>query len=185
MPTVITDNRRHKAPGTPELHMAKSEDLPVYQVDHLNPSVSEEDTIRAAITILSGRLREPGACIDSPEATRKYLALELAEEQAEHFCCLFLDNRNRVIKFDRLFTGTIDGCSVHPREVARACIKYNAAALILAHNHPSGMSEPSRADIQLTKRLVDALALLDIRILDHIIIGGASDYTSFAERGLI
>lgn len=150
------------------------------------PNKAEEDeTIARALDILSYRLAQPGACIDSPQATRQYLALQLAEEPAEMFCCMFLDNRHRVIAFERLFTGTIDGCSVHPREVARACLKYNAAAVILAHNHPSGMAEPSRADTQLTKRLVDALGLLDIRILDHIIIGGADEYTSFAERGLI
>ena len=191
MPTVITDSRRHEAPGTPELHMTRSEDPIAYVVKaelaatQKANRATEDETIARALDILAYRLGKPGACIDSPEATRKYLAIELADAKMEHFCCLFLDNRHRVIKFTRMFTGTIDGCSVHPREVARACLELNAAAVVLAHNHPSGVAEPSRADINLTKRLVDALALLDIRVLDHIIIGGASDYTSFAERGLI
>ena len=191
MPTVTTDKRRHEAPGQPELHMTRSEDPTAYLVKReldatqKDNRAAEDDTIARALDILRYRLTEPGACIDTPSATRQFLALELAQELSEVFCCMFLDNRHRVIRFDRLFTGTIDGCSVHPREVVRACIKYNAAALILAHNHPSGEAEPSRADITLTKRLVEAVALIDVRILDHIVIGGASDYTSFAERGLI
>ncbi len=100
------------------------------------------------------------------------------------FCCLFLDNRNRVISFDELFRGTIDGASVHPREVVKIALQRNAAAVILAHNHPSGVAEPSQADEIITRRLRDALGLVDIRILDHFVIG-EGDCVSFAERGLI
>ena len=97
---------------------------------------------------------------------------------------ILLDNRHRVIEYLELFNGTIDGATVHPREVVKACLKVNAAALVLAHNHPSGEAEPSRADIQLTKRLTEAVALVDVRLLDHFVIGG-TDVISFAERGLI
>ena len=100
----------------------------------------------------------------------------------ELFCCLFLDNRHRVICCEELFRGTINGASVHPREVVRRALEHNAAALILAHNHPSGVAEPSQADIQITHRLRDALALVDIRVLDHMIVGDG-EISSLAERG--
>ncbi|MGB5306191.1 MAG: DNA repair protein RadC [Gammaproteobacteria bacterium] len=122
--------------------------------------------------------------LEHPEATRRFLSSRLRHYQQEVFACLFLDNRHRVILFEELFRGTIDGASVHPREVVRRALQHNAAAVILAHNHPSGVAEPSRADIQLTRRLTDALALVDIRVLDHFIIG-EGDGTSFAERGLL
>lgn len=122
--------------------------------------------------------------LENPEATRRFLISRLRHYPQEVFACLFLDNRNRVILFEELFRGTINGASVHPREVVRRALQHNAAAVILAHNHPSGVAEPSRADIQLTRRLTDALALVDIRVLDHLIIG-EGDGVSFAERGLI
>lgn len=122
--------------------------------------------------------------LENPEATRQYLASRLRHHPHEVFACLFLDNRHRVIAFEELFRGTIDGASVHPREVVRRALHHNAAALILAHNHPSGVAEPSRADIQLTRRLTDALALVDIRVLDHLVIGDGEG-TSLAERGLL
>ncbi|MGD8312077.1 MAG: DNA repair protein RadC [Gammaproteobacteria bacterium] len=122
--------------------------------------------------------------LENPAATRRYLASRLRHYPHEVFACLFLDNRHRVIVFEELFHGTIDGASVHPREVVKRALQYNAAALILAHNHPSGVAEPSRADVQLTRRLVDALALVDIRVLDHLVIGDGEG-TSLAERGLI
>jgi DNA repair protein RadC len=102
----------------------------------------------------------------------------------EVFACLFLDTRHRVISYEELFQGTIDGASVHPREVLRRALQHNAAAVILAHNHPSGVAEPSDADRRITTRLKDALALVDIRVLDHIVIGDQLA-TSFAERGWI
>ncbi|MEA3639081.1 MAG: DNA repair protein RadC [Lamprobacter sp.] len=122
--------------------------------------------------------------LTSPDATRDYLKLRLRGLSHEVFACLFLDNRHRVIEYQELFRGTIDGASVHPREVVKEAIRWNAAAVIFAHNHPSGVAEPSQADLRITKRLQDALELIDVRVLDHIIVG-EQDGTSFAERGLI
>ena len=122
--------------------------------------------------------------LENPDTTRRFLTARLRHLPHEVFACLFLDNRHRVIAFEELFRGTIDGASVHPREVVRRVLHFNAAAVILAHNHPSGVPEPSRADVQLTRRLVDALALVDVRVLDHFIVGEGSG-VSFAERGLI
>ncbi|WP_462320211.1 RadC family protein [Halochromatium sp.] len=122
--------------------------------------------------------------LTSPNATRDYLKLRLRGLSHEVFACLFLDNRHRVIEYQELFRGTIDGASVHPREVVKEAIRWNAAAVIFAHNHPSGVAEPSQADLRITKRLQDALDLIDVRVLDHIIVG-EDEGTSFAERGLI
>lgn len=122
--------------------------------------------------------------LTSPEAVRNYLKSRLRVHPHEVFACLFLDNRHRVIEYRELFRGTIDGASVHPREVVREAMRWNAAAVILAHNHPSGVAEPSQSDLHITQRLQDALALVDVRVLDHIIIGEGGG-TSFAERGLL
>ena len=122
--------------------------------------------------------------ISSPADTRDYLAQRFVGMEHEVFCALWLDNRNRVIAFDPLFRGTIDGASVHPREVVKRALELNAAAVCLAHNHPSGVAEPSNADEIITRRLRDALNLVDIRVLDHIVCG-AMETVSFAERGLI
>lgn len=125
-----------------------------------------------------------GDALSSPQQTRHYLHHQLSGHPSEVFACLFLDNRHRVIAFEELFHGTIDGASVHPREVIRRALQHNAAALILAHNHPSGVAEPSDADRAITHRLRDCLAPLDIRVLDHIIVGSGV-ITSLAERGLV
>ena len=110
--------------------------------------------------------------------------MRLRDLQHEVFCCVYLDNRNRVIAFEELFRGTIDGASVHPREVVKEALSRNAAAVILAHNHPSGVAEPSVADQMVTQRLKEALALIEVRLLDHLVIGdGVCE--SFAERGLL
>lgn len=122
-------------------------------------------------------------CLTSPADTLTYLKSRLRDQPHEIFACLMLDNRNRVIAFRELSRGTIDGASVYPREVVKQALADNAACVILAHNHPSGVSEPSQADIQITKRLQDALALVDIRVLDHVIVGERS--LCFSERGLI
>jgi DNA repair protein RadC len=122
--------------------------------------------------------------LTSPEATRDYLKLRLRGLSHEVFACLFLDNRHRVIEYQELFRGTIDGASVHPREVLKEALRWNAAAVIFAHNHPSGVAEPSQADLHITKRLQNTLDVIDVRVLDHIIVG-ENDGTSFAERGLI
>lgn len=125
-----------------------------------------------------------GDALQSVADTRRYLTAKLRHEPHEVFGCLFLDNRHRVIHFEELFHGTIDGASVHPRQVVKRALHHNAAAVILAHNHPSGVAEPSRADEQITLRLKEALALIDVRVLDHFIIGDGES-VSFAERGLL
>ena len=125
-----------------------------------------------------------GDALKNPADTRRYLSARLRDYPHEVFACLFLDTRHRLICYEELFQGTIDGASVHPREVLRRALLHNAAAVILAHNHPSGVAEPSDADRRITRRLKDALALIDIRVLDHIIIRDRAT-TSFADRGLI
>ncbi|ELP2672375.1 hypothetical protein CGJ90_14555 [Vibrio parahaemolyticus] len=125
-----------------------------------------------------------GDALTSPEQTKLYLSSILRDRQREAFYILFLDNQHRVIKDEILFEGTLDVASVYPREVVKRALHHNAAALILAHNHPSGVAEPSQADRRITRRLIDALALVDIRILDHFVIGDGES-VSFAERGWI
>ena len=122
--------------------------------------------------------------LQNPKTVRDYLSVHYAGQEREVFGCLFLDNRHRLIAVEEMFLGTVDGASVHPREVVKRALKLNAAAVILAHNHPSGVAEPSQADELITARLRDALALVDIRVLDHLVVGGTT-VTSFAERGLI
>ena len=123
-----------------------------------------------------------GDVLSSPQLTRQYLRAQLRNEAREVFAVLFLDNRHRVLAFEPLFYGTIDGAAVYPREVLKRCLRHNAAAVIVAHNHPSGVAEPSQSDHRITDRLRDALALVDIRLLDHVIVGD-SDCVSFSERG--
>jgi DNA repair protein RadC len=122
--------------------------------------------------------------LSSPDQTRMFLKARLRPYQHEVFACLFLDNRHRVICFEELFGGTIDGASVYPREVVKRALHHNAAAVIFAHNHPSGVAEPSPADRAITRRLRDALNLVDVRVLDHFVVGD-SEVVSFAERGLL
>ncbi len=125
-----------------------------------------------------------GQTIRSPADTQSFLRAKIRHLGHEMFCCLYLDNRHRVLRFDELFRGTIDGTSVYPREVVKEALAINAAAVILAHNHPSGVAEPSQADERITRRLKSALELVDIRLLDHLIIGD-SETTSLASRGLL
>jgi len=125
-----------------------------------------------------------GDVITDPVRTRKYLKTKLRNYEREVFACLYLDNQHRLINYEELFFGTIDGASVHPREVVKRCLAHNAAAIIFAHNHPSGLAEPSQADRRITDRLKSALTLVDVRVLDHMIVG-ESEVISFAERGLI
>ena len=127
---------------------------------------------------------ERGNPLTNPDDTRNFLMSELSGREYEVFACLFLDNKHRVIKFEELFYGTIDGASVYPREVVKHTLQWNAAALILAHNHPSGVAEPSEADISITQRLREALSLIDVRVLDHFVIGDGY-CVSLMERGLI
>jgi DNA repair protein RadC len=125
-----------------------------------------------------------GDVLTSPEVTRAYLSNQLRHYPHEVFACLFLDNQHHILKYEELFTGTIDGASVYPREVVKKALQHNAAAVIFAHNHPSGISEPSQADKLITDKLKQALNLMDIRVLDHFIIGDSQPY-SFAEHGLL
>ena len=125
-----------------------------------------------------------GQTIRSPADTEAFLTARLRDLPHELFCCLYLDNRHRIIHFEELFRGTIDGTSVYPREVVKQSLSVNAAAIILAHNHPSGVAEPSQADERITRRIKAALELVDIRLLDHLIIGDGTT-TSLASRGLL
>lgn len=131
-----------------------------------------------------GESIRPGQPLSDPEAVRRYLAARLRDLPYEVFCCLYLDNRHRVLAFEQLFRGTINGAAVYPREVVKQALARNAAAVILVHNHPSGVAEPSRADETLTHRVREALDLVDIRVLDHLVVGDG-EMTSFCERGLL
>ena len=144
-------------------------------------------TLQAALELARRHYRDAlriGSVLEAPEDTQAFLVSQLRDRPYEVFCCLHLDNRHRLLAFEELFRGTIDGASVHPREVIRQAMLHNSAALIFAHNHPSGVSEPSRADELITRRLKEALALVDIRVVDHIIVGDGR-CLSFAERGLL
>jgi len=168
-------------------NQVNSETATVYHLD-TTPAINngitanEQGIINQAKDILLNSIMR-GDALCSPSQTRDFLQLELAKELSEVFAVLFLDNRNRVISFDKMFFGTIDGASVYPREVIRRALDHNASAVIFAHNHPSGVAEPSSADQQITERLKQAMALVDIRVLDHFVIGDV--VVSFAERGLL
>ncbi len=125
-----------------------------------------------------------GSPLNSPGETSRFLISKLRDRPFEVFCCLYLDSRHRLIAFEELFRGTLDAANVYPREVVRQALAHNAASLIFAHNHPSGVAEPSRADELITLRLRDALALVDIRVLDHLIVAGHR-VVSLAEKGVI
>ena len=145
--------------------------------------LTRKDIINAALHLIGENFdRHPA--LSSPVSAGAYLILKLAEEQREVFACIFLDNSNKPIAFEKLFYGTIDGASVYPREIIKRALELNAASLILTHNHPSGNPKASRADIAITKRIVKAAELVDIRILDHMIVAGAS-ITSFMSEGLL
>jgi DNA repair protein RadC len=129
-------------------------------------------------------IMQRGNALTSPDITRAYFSAQLRGLSYEVFGCLFLDNQHRVIVWEELFRGTIDGASVYPREVAKRALFHHAAAVIFAHNHPSGINEPSQADKQITDKLKQALGLFDIRVLDHFIVGDGTPF-SFSEHGLI
>ncbi|MGJ3448479.1 RadC family protein [Enterobacter sp. PTB] len=143
---------------------------------------ADQQTVREALTLLECQLREPGASFTSSNAVRDWLRLHLASLEREALSVLWLDNQHRLIAHDTLFLGTINTITVHPREVVKAGLKHNAAAAVLSHNHPSGHAEPSHADRQLTGQLKTALGLVEIRLLDHLVVGGM-DIISFSERG--
>ena len=140
--------------------------------------------IRRALKILESRMTYETDFFSSPTDTKNYLRLKLAGNEREVFAVLYLSNRHQLISYEELFLGTIDGVSVYPREVVKLGLKLNAAAVILAHNHPSGVCEPSKADEAITARIKAACGLVDIRVLDHLIVSG-KDAVSMAERGLL
>lgn len=139
-------------------------------------------TIKRALTLIENHLREPGVAFTSASLTRDWLWLNLAGLEREVFMVVFLDNQNRLLAHETLFNGSITSTEVHPREVVKAALRHNAAAAIFAHNHPSGYAEPSDADRHITERLKKALALVEVRVLDHLIVG-SKEIVSFAERG--
>lgn len=142
-----------------------------------------EEILDAARRALSTRVKR-GTSLTSPKLVRDFLTVQLGALEHEVFCVAYLDNRHRLIEFVELFRGTIDGASVHPREVVKQALQLNAAAVIFAHPHPSGIAEPSHADELITHRLREALALVEIRVLDHLIVAGG-DIVSLAERGVL
>lgn len=146
---------------------------------------AEDKLIEQAIDLLEKRMRtvKTGE-ISLPDEARRYLRLQLEEEEREIFAVLFLDNRHRLLSYDELFFGTVNECSVYPREVVKRALNINSSAVILAHNHPSGIPEPSKSDLVITEKIKKSLALIDIRVLDHFIVG-KKKMVSFAERGLI
>ena len=141
-------------------------------------------TVKRALTLLDRHLRETGVAFTSAQAARYCLKLKMAGLEREEFMVLYLNQQNQLIAHETLFTGTISSTEVHPREVVKRALYFNAAAVIVAHNHPSGDTTPSQADKAITQRLVQALALVDIRVPDHLIVGG-NQILSFAEHGLL
>jgi len=160
------------------LNKIKSEEPPTYLVKH------GDDIINQAIDILYSRMTVPDFFATSPSDTRKYVMLKLAELEHEVFGVLFLSNRHGLIKYEEMFRGTIDSAVIYPREVIKRALQLNAAALILVHNHPSGDPEPSSADYTITRKIKDAANLLDIRVLDHLVVG-RDEVISLAESGAI
>lgn len=145
--------------------------------------LTEQDILAMAIKLVEQRF-QPNQKLGSPAETRSFLTIKLQGYEHEVFGAIFLDNQHGILSFDLMFRGTIDSATIHPREVVKQALQYNASAVIFVHNHPSGDPDPSTADVKITKRLVDALALMDIRVLDHFVVGGA-EVVSFAEKGLL
>jgi DNA repair protein RadC len=157
--------------------------LYVAEPDGSYASATDAVIIRAAGQAVT-RAFSRGPCFGTPATARKLLPAMLGAHEYEVFCIAHLDMRHRLIHFEEMFRGTVDGASVHPREVVRSVMKWNSASVIAIHNHPSGDPEPSLADELITRRLKETLALIDVRMLDHLIVGGDS-VVSLAERGLI
>lgn len=146
--------------------------------------LTAQRTVKRALTLLDRYLRETGLAFTSTQAARDWLKLKMAGLEREEFMVLYLNQQNQLIAHETLFTGSINSTEVHPREVVKRALYFNAAAVILAHNHPSGDTTPSQADKTITQRLVQALQLVDIRVPDHLIVGG-TQILSFAEHGLL
>ena len=143
--------------------------------------LTSQRTIKRALTLLENHLIEPGVAFTSTPFSRDWIRLQLAGQERELFMVLLLDNQNRLLAHETLFYGTISSTVVYPREVVKAALRHNAAAVILAHNHPSGFAEPSDADRNITARLKQALTLVEVRLLDHLVVG-SKEIVSFAER---
>ncbi|EKH9926627.1 DNA repair protein RadC [Salmonella enterica subsp. enterica] len=156
-------------------------DITITPVSPILPPTAQR-TIKRALNLLDKYLRQPGVTFTSAASVRDWLRLQLSPLEREVFMVLFLNNQHQLLAHETLFTGGIRHTEVHPREVLRAAMHHNAAAVVLAHNHPSGDAEPSQADRLITTRLVNTLALVDIRVLDHFVVGHR-DVLSFAERG--
>jgi DNA repair protein RadC len=150
---------------------------------HLSEPASLDDVYSLMMTLLEIKYLRPDT-LSSPEDVRRFLQVKLANREHEVFSVVFLDSQHRVISYEEMFRGTIDSASVYPREVVKRCLQLNAAAVIFSHSHPSGVPDPSTADKRITERLQVALSLVDIRVLDHIVIGG-TDSVSMAERGML
>ncbi len=146
--------------------------------------VSGKELVEAALHEITRVFENKGNKFERPEEVKRYLSVQLGLEQREVFSVMFLDSQHQLIHYERLFLGTINQSEVHPREVVKRCLELNSAAVIVAHNHPSGVSEPSQADRLITDKLVKALKLIEVKVLDHIVVGGSDTY-SFAERGLL
>ena len=155
----------------------------IHGADGIAEPASSAQILAAAQQVLAHRVRR-GASLTSPQKVREYLAVRLGPLDHEIFCIILCDKRHRVIEYVELFRGTIDGASVYPREVVKLALEKGAATCLLVHNHPSAVADPSQADEMITKRLSEARALIDVRILDHLIVAG-SNVLSFAERGLL
>lgn len=175
-PPLVSKGRKRRAKGAlPEpTPLAAPEDMPSH----------ERAVVEAAMAIIRARMRRPGERAASPQEARILALLHLNNLEFECFSVMFLDTQNRLIAFEEMMRGTLDQTTVYPREVVKVALRHNAAAAIFVHNHPSGVREPSQADISLTAALKAALALVDVKAVDHFIVAGDS-VTSFAEHGLL
>lgn len=145
---------------------------------------AEKAIVSEALAILDRHMKDKSIPLESPEAVRQFLRLKLERRESEMFAVMLLDSKHRLIEYRELFLGTIDGASVYPREVVKVALAANAGACFLVHNHPSGVSYPSQADRTLTQRLKEVLAVIDVRVLDHFIVG-QDEITSMAEMGFV
>lgn len=154
-----------------------------HKLNYIKPSTSTVYLILEKAAEIIARKYLRGDVFTNPQATKDFLSFKLGKYEREVFAILLLDNQHRIIEYKELFFGTIDSASIHPREVVKTVLEFNAAAVMFVHNHPSGHVEPSDSDRRITARLKDALALIDVRVLDHFIVG--EECFSFAEKGLI
>jgi DNA repair protein RadC len=168
---------------TEAITMKSEYTLMIAETDGAYRTATGDEILAAAREHLSRKVRR-GITLSSPRTTKDYLSLKLGDLQHEVFAILFLDRRNRLICYREMFRGTIDGSTVHPREVVKEALAQNAAGVIFAHPHPSGVASPSAADEAITARLKEALSLIDVRVLDHIVIAGG-EAVSFVESGLL